>query len=136
MSWHFPKDDPETDSPENDIFRGMDLSQFLTEEDSAFTAKEVINTSRTRMKKKIGIDGIPIEVINEAMIANRHMFVKILNRCLKEYFPEAWKKAKLVLFNKEEKDGECISSYRPICLPNTWSKVLNKLVTMRLMFYL
>lgn len=44
--------------------------------------------------------------------------------------------ADLVLFNKVNKGRSAASSYRPICLLTAWSKMLDRLVTNRLVFQL
>lgn len=70
-------------------------------------------------KKAPGPDGIAIEIIEEVFLANKILFTKLLNQCLKKgYFPRAWKIAQLILFNKEGKKDSGPSSCRPICLLN------------------
>ncbi|GBN07000.1 Putative protein in type-1 retrotransposable element R1DM [Araneus ventricosus] len=51
------------------------------------------------------------------------------------HFPRPWKRAKLVLLNKPGKDTSDPRAYRPICLLSTMSKVLDKLVSQRILHH-
>lgn len=103
--------------------------------DKLFSIEEVERATHKMPRKKApGPDGLTIEVIEEVFLANKILFTKLLNQCLKKgYFPKDWKTAQLVLFNKEGKDDSEPSSYRPICLLNAWSKVLDKILAQRLL---
>lgn len=59
-----------------------------------------------------------------------------MNKYLREdVFPKSWKMADLILFNKVNKDRSAASSYLSICLLTAWSRVLDRLVTNRLVFH-
>ncbi|GBL83166.1 RNA-directed DNA polymerase from mobile element jockey [Araneus ventricosus] len=61
----------------------------------------------------------------------------ILNLCFNlGIFPRRWKIAKVILIPKDGKDSSNYRSYRPICLLLLWGKLLDKLVTRRLVDYL
>ncbi|GBM01866.1 Retrovirus-related Pol polyprotein from type-1 retrotransposable element R1 [Araneus ventricosus] len=60
-----------------------------------------------------------------------------MNCCFENgIFPTKWKIANVTLIPKEGKDTSLPSSYRPICLLSCWEKVLDKLITKRLVDFL
>lgn len=86
-------------------------------------------------KKASGPDGIPIEDTEEVFIADKNLFTSRLTICLKNgYFPKVWKIPNVVLFNKG-KNKEDPSSYHPIGLLNSWSKILDCLLAQRIQYY-
>jgi hypothetical protein len=57
----------------------------------------------------------------------------LLNACLRNgYFPDTWKHAHVLLFLKPRKNGNDPSSYRPISLLPTLSKLFEKVIQKRL----
>lgn len=81
-------------------------------------------------------DGLPIE-IEEIYLANIQLFIKLQNKYLKRRFaPSAWKKVSFPLFNKDIKPKQDLSSYRPICLLDSWGKLLDKLIIQRFQYHL
>lgn len=57
---------------------------------------------------------------------------RILTRCIREgKFPSEWKKANLVLLQKEGKPPESPSAYRPICLLDELGKLLERILASR-----
>lgn len=77
-----------------------------------------------------------MEVVEFLYRKNKPLLIGIMNKCLgKGAFPTSWKMADWILFNKVDKDRTDESSYCPICLLPAWSKVLDKLVTNRLVFH-
>lgn len=59
-----------------------------------------------------------------------------MNKCFVDgVIPTAWKEGDLLLFNKVDKDRGPANSHRPTCLSPAWSKVLDKLVTNRLVIH-
>lgn len=87
--------------------------------------------------KAPGEDGFSLSVIRELFDTNPEWFSSILNECWRRgIFPRPWKRARVVLFPKQGKDPEERSSYRPICLLPVWGKILDKLMTGRLVFFL
>lgn len=82
------------------------------------------------------MDGIPLEIVELLFRANKKLFLALLNKCLNEgVFPSQWKVADLIFFNKVGKERGLASSYHRICLLPAGSKVLDKLVTNRLVFH-
>lgn len=75
---------------------------------------------RINKKKAPGLDILPVEVIKEVDIANKPLFMRLLNLCIKAgYFPKS-KREKLVLFYKEVKAIKDPSRCRRICLLDSW----------------
>ena len=83
--------------------------------------------------KAPGPDGIPMEVIQLVTKERPELLVRIYNNVLRNAaFPQAWKTARLVLIEKPGRTDESIS-YRPICLLDSLSKVLEKILRDRLL---
>lgn len=88
-------------------------------------------------KKAPGLDGLNKEIIESLFSKHPCLFIKIINICLQHgYFPECWKHAEVILFPKLNKDLSKTDSYRPICLLPSWGKLLDKIITSRLDYYL
>ncbi|GBN38150.1 Putative protein in type-1 retrotransposable element R1DM [Araneus ventricosus] len=86
-------------------------------------------------RKAPGIDGLTVEMLRAINDKSPQFLEALLNKCLSlGCFPESWKYAKLVLLAKPSKDPRLPGSYRPICLLSVVSKVLDKLITQRLLF--
>lgn len=136
LEYHFPKDNREKEGKSHEEKRNSNYS--LEQNDQEFTEEEVKETFRESNKNKApGPDGIPMEVMVKVFEANPKLFTEILNICLRNgQFPKKWKKSKVVLFSKEGKNPENPSAYRPICLIDAWSKILDKLVTKRILYFL
>lgn len=83
--------------------------------------------------KAPGPDNISPEIIREFILTTPDFFLKVLNDQLKlSTFPDIWKRASLVLIQKEMKPSDVGKSYRPICLLDILGKVLEKLIKLRL----
>jgi len=79
--------------------------------------------------KAPGPDGIPNKVLKIAIKANTKEYVDMYNACLTEgVFPSRWKTQWLVLIPKGEKPAEKPSSYRPLCMLDTVSKLLERII--------
>ncbi|GIY44539.1 putative RNA-directed DNA polymerase from transposon X-element [Caerostris darwini] len=97
--------------------------------------ESVINNIKPN--KAVGIDGIPGEVIKEIFLANPQWFLRLLNLLLERgEFPGVWKIARVVLIPKEGRDLTQPRDYRPICILPCWGKILDKIVSERLSFFL
>ena len=70
------------------------------------TEEEIINLSKSLKNGKApGLDGIPNIAIKTAMQTMPKMFADVYNACLNEgIFPDQWKKQKLVLIPKGNKN--------------------------------
>ncbi|GIX77322.1 uncharacterized protein CDAR_276531 [Caerostris darwini] len=81
--------------------------------------------------------GISGELVKELFYANPNWFRELLNTLLLSgQFPEVWERARIALIPKENRDLTRPQDYRPICILSCWGKVLNKVITERLSFYL
>lgn len=85
------------------------------------------------IKKAPGHDLIPNVVIKNFSTFALEVLTKIFNACLcSGYFPKTWKHAEIILFSKPGKNKSNPSSYRPISLLPTLSKLLEKVIKKRL----
>lgn len=94
--------------------------------------KEVIKRS-VNIKKAPGQDQISGKILRELPEVGITILTYIFNAMLKlEYFPNQWKTAQIILIPKQGKDLTEKSSYRPISLLSTISKVFEKLLLTRM----
>jgi ribonuclease HI len=128
LEHHFPLRDGNMDTN----FEDLDIL------DSNITPKEIQDAiDQTPTRKAPGPDGLPIEVIRELFYADRQWFCDILNCCYEHgIFPIVWKRAKVVLIHKKDKDRSLPGSYRPICLLPVWGKIYDKILKNRLVYYM
>jgi hypothetical protein len=88
-------------------------------------------------KKAPGPDGVPGKV---AALATKQLGARlrdIFNDCLKEgYFPQCWKEGRLCLLRKEGRPADSPTGYRPIVLLDEVSKMLERILTWRLVKHL
>lgn len=99
-------------------------------------AELVDAVGRLKPKKAPGPDGIPNVALKAAVRAYPDLFRVVLQRCLTEgYFPDRWKRQKLVLLPKQGNSAGP-SAYRPICLLDGLGKLLEKVILNRLTVFL
>lgn len=80
-----------------------------------------------------GVDGSPMEIFKQSP----EYFIDIFNFCFcNGHFPACWKIAKKFLCPKFSKDLSLVDSYRPISLLPAWGKLLDKIITSRLDYFL
>ncbi|XP_060526941.1 uncharacterized protein LOC132702371 [Cylas formicarius] len=80
-----------------------------------------------------GLDGIPPEAIKIVANTSSEWLIAILNKLLRlQELPELWKVVKIALILKAGKPPQLTSSYRPLCMLNTLSKLLETLIRNRL----
>ncbi|KAJ3640617.1 hypothetical protein Zmor_027169 [Zophobas morio] len=99
----------------------------------AFTPEELQEAAgRLRKGKAPGPDKIPPEVCKIYAQECGKECLEVMNRCLEEgVVPKEWKVARLVLIEKERKEGEN-AKYRPICLLNGMGKLYEGMLAARL----
>ncbi|GBN93130.1 Putative protein in type-1 retrotransposable element R1DM [Araneus ventricosus] len=134
----FPSDDEVlTESREQQVRRLFVESYDSADRDPHFTKIEVWSAlKQSKRRKAPGLDRLQYEVIVAINNKSPRLLVSLFNRCLDMgYFPRPWKSAKLVLLNKPGKDTGDPRAYRPICLLSTMSKVLDKLVSQRILHH-
>jgi ribonuclease HI len=89
------------------------------------------------ISKAPGTDLIDPRIVRLLFKMAPNMMNKMFNSMLrKNYFPRHWKIANVVFFTKKDKDVRDPRSYRPVCLLQTLSKVLERIVNNRLTSYL
>jgi hypothetical protein len=88
-------------------------------------------------KKAPGQDGISNKLIKMLPSRTANRLVEIFNTSLKlNYFPKAWKEAKVILFPKAGKDLKKPENHRPISLLSTLAKLFEKIILTRLLHYI
>ena len=100
-----------------------------------FTSAEIIEAiSRLNPKKAAGHDLIGNKAIKELPIKGIALIASIFNAILRlEHFPKAWKISLITLIPKPGKPIHEASSYRPISLLPTLSKLFERMLTNRLL---
>lgn len=98
------------------------------------TASEVRNVIKARKGTSApGLDGVTNDQLKHLPRKPLVLLTRIYNTCLKlHYFPCNWKKAKIVPIPKPGKDLRLTENYRPISLLPTMSKILERLLLLRL----
>ena len=94
-------------------------------------------TSNLPNNKAAGMDDMPYEFIRHLDPISESFLLKIYNDCWKNsVFPNFWKNAIVLPFQKPGKDPSYPVSYRPISLLSTFGKVFERLVFNRLYWFL
>ncbi|XP_059477948.1 uncharacterized protein LOC132198144 [Neocloeon triangulifer] len=83
-------------------------------------------------KKAPGPDGIHVEFIKHLGPIARGHVLNLVNASWNCQVPTSWKEALITPILKPEKDPNNPKSYRPIALTNTFAKVAEKMVNLRL----
>ncbi|KAL1454498.1 hypothetical protein WDU94_010739 [Cyamophila willieti] len=99
-----------------------------------FTMDELVEEA-INMKNKTapGPDGVVPEIVKHFVLACPDYVLEVFNNILKQgIFPSMWKRARVVLLPKPGKPPLHPSSYRPLCLLDTFSKLLEKLLVRRM----
>ena len=96
--------------------------------------KNILKTSRDTAP---GEDGIPYIMIRQLPQNSINYLLEFYNYIfLNDTFPEKWKESIIIPILKPGKDSTETSSYRPISLISCLSKILEKILNKRLMWYL
>ena len=109
-------------------------SNVIQTEFPEVTAEEIqLAAKKLQLKKAPGPDGVPNMIIKEMAHTFPAYIVELFNLCLRcAVFPKIWKIQKLVLLPKNGKPLDDPSSYRPICLIDTFGKLLESVICSRL----
>lgn len=137
MDSHFLWESSSDNDEDIDLYDSCRIPPSTFNDDN-FTMQEFENVLATIDKNKApGLDGLTAGILIQVFNVNKDYFLSLFNMLLnKGVFPDCWKRALLVYFNKEGRDRHDPSSYRPICLLPCWSKIYDKLITDRLYHYL
>lgn len=105
------------------------------EQPTLFTTEELqIAGERLRVGTAPGPDKIPPELIKEVILQAPSYILKLLNGLLTaQTFPLRWKRANVILINKQGKDHLDPRGYRPICLLDVIGKLYETLIRDRLL---
>ena len=118
--------------------RWVDFSSNTTQEyNLPITFEEFQNILKTSGNTSPGEDGIPYEMIRKLPEESLRYLLRFYNRIFRDHtFPGKWKEAIIIPILKPGKDPQQSSSYRPIALISCLSKILEKILNKRLMWYL
>lgn len=84
-----------------------------------------------------GPDNIHYEMLRQLPENIKQILLNIYNKIwLNSTYPEKWREANVIPLLKPNKDPKLTSSYRPISLTCCTSKILEKMVNLRLIWYL
>lgn len=101
------------------------------------TYNEVSDILATDKGKTPGPDGIPKKIWRLINKWDQDILPSLFNKCLYDgVFPRLWKEADLTLIRKPGKPAESPSSFRPLCLLNDAGKLLETIISQRIVDYL
>lgn len=116
-------------------FRELEILEEIPLKDLLIKPYEICQAAhRCKIRKAPGADKIENIVLRYLPQKAQIYLCKILNGCLKiGYFPVAWKSATIFPISKAGKDPTQASSYRPISLLSTLSKIFERLILKRIL---
>lgn len=116
-------------------FSALDITTDADEYVKSSEIKIIIQESNPR--KSSGLDGIKNKMLKQLPGSAIEYLCFIVNSCLVlQYFPKNWKTAKIVPVAKPNKPMNSMGSYRPISLLSSLSKILEKILKIRLLKFL
>ena len=90
-----------------------------------------------KAQKSPGEDGIPYEYLQRLPTSANKILLKFYNQIWHTGFlPQGWKHSIVIPVPKGGKDPHTVKSYRPVSLTSTLCKIMERLVTDRLSYYL
>ena len=118
--------------------RHIDFSSNSIEEyNLSIKLKELKNILKTSKDTAPGGDELPYIMIRQLSEESLKYLLDFYNLIFREHiFPESWKEAIIIPILKVGKDATKCDSYRPIALISCLSKILEKILNKRLMWYL
>lgn len=131
---------PNIDPSDPDFIRETDarVAAFLTQ--PVINAPKLTNVheikwiiAHTTSNKAPGPDQIQNITLKHLTPKALTYLTNIINAVISmQHYPDSWKKAKIIVFNKPGKDKTQPQNYRPISLLNSLSKILEKVILKRL----
>jgi hypothetical protein len=123
---------PHDDDPNQQVEQDLATPIYQHERLKPFTLKE-IEITKLNHKKAPGIDLITAKMLKELPQEGLLNLMYILNAIIRlEYWPKSLKQAQIIMLPKPGKNPTDVTSYRPISLLPTISKVLEKLILKRI----
>lgn len=102
--------------------------------ESPITLTELVSVVKdTKNTKSSGEDELSFNLLKKLPVECYYYLLELYNYCFKNSFiPSSWKTAKIKVLKKKEDDLDNPASYRPISLINVVSRVLEKIINIRL----
>jgi hypothetical protein len=125
---------PHDDTPDPEILRKLAIHDQQTEKPRAFTIGELKGViKRLQPRKAPGPDLVTTLMIQELPPEGLKAILHLLNAIIRlERWPKPLKQAKVVMILKPGKNPTDVTSYRPISLLPVITKILEKLLLLRL----
>ena len=102
-----------------------------------FSRRELESALQLCKKTAPGSDDIPYEMISHLEERSLSFLLDLYNRIYREgTVPSSWKEAIIIPLPKPGKDTAMVGNYRPISLTSCVCKLLEKMVNLRLMWFL
>jgi len=103
----------------------------------SFTMEEYKRVLSQTTETAAGIDGISYSMLKNCHPSLTTSILNMFNRIYSnQIFPESWKTAVVIPILKPNKDPSKATNYRPISLTSCLCKILEKMINIRLMWYL
>lgn len=118
--------------------RELDFSENITSPYNVPFSMEEIENALTEVKKSSpGPDSIPYDFIIHMSRSEKEKLLSLYNQIwIEGKYPESWRQAVIIPILKPGKDPKKPSSYRPISLTCCLSKIMEKMINLRLVWYL
>jgi len=111
-----------------------EVIESYNEDLSMAELKDALNKSRNSAP---GEDAVSYQMLKQLPESALDFILQLFNRIWREEsFPGGWRKAVVLPFAKEGKDGKNVQNYRPIALTSSLCKLMEKIVNNRLMWTL
>ena len=128
--------DPETINNVNFSITNFENSVSLSEPIQTNTEDILSIIKRLKNKKSPGSDGINNQCLKALPKKGLQFLAQLFNSCLRlGYFPKQFKVAKVIAIKKPNKQSHSPSSYRPISLLSSISKILEKVIKDKILTY-
>ncbi|CAH2225556.1 jg21328 [Pararge aegeria aegeria] len=140
----FLHDDLNMDTEEQKLIR-VNVATYLKDRETdnlasmGFTHQEVENALMYMSPKKTpGEDGLTADICQKAFRGAPEILLALYNKCFfRGFFPKIWKNAALKVIPKPNRDDYAVpKAYRPIGLLPILGKVLEKLISNRILWQL
>ena len=122
-----------SEKPSNYLKHSVTNSMFLSPT-TDYEISDII--SNLKQTNSLGYDGIPLHIIKASNSELSHVLSDIINCSMEEgIFPDSLKIAKIIPVYKAG-DSKSITNYRPISILSPFSKIFEKIISVRLNQYI